>query len=100
MAGVAIPRKPRWPPEDDAGAGPEDPESGVVGLAEPLTASPVVLPDGVQLREVRERADLERIDAMEGEVWNTERTLAEGLAAELAAGPTSLTILVAEAGDE
>lgn len=84
-----------------AGFAPQDRETVVVGLAEPLTGEPVVLPDGVHLRQVTERVHLDRIAAMEGEVWSEERSwLAEGLAAELAADPTSLTILVAEAGDD
>ncbi len=83
-----------------AGFAPEEPETVVVGLAEPLAAEPVRLPDGVRLRPVTERVDLDRIAALEGEVWSEERTwLAEGLAAELAAGPDRMTILVAEAGD-
>ncbi len=83
-----------------AGFEPEERETVVVGLAEPLTADPVPLPAGVRLRQVSERADLDRIAAMEGEVWNEPRGwLAEGLAAEVAADPESLTILVAEADD-
>jgi GNAT superfamily N-acetyltransferase len=84
-----------------AGFVPDDPETVVVGLAEPLTVEPAPVPDGVRLRQVSERADLDRIAAMESEVWDEDRSwLAEGLAAEQAAGPASLTILVAEAGDE
>src|SRR5215467_3606299 len=79
-----------------AGFLPDDPETVVVGLAEPLTVDPAQLPDGVRLRFVTGRADLDRIAAMEGEVWNENRSwLAEGLAAELAADPASMTILVA-----
>ena len=81
-----------------AGFEPEERETVVVGLAEPLTAETVPLPEGVRLRQVTTRADLDRIAAMESEVWNEPRNwLAEGLAAELAADPDALTILVAEA---
>jgi len=84
-----------------AGFAPKDRETVVVGLAEPLTVDPPVLPEGVHLRQVTERADLDRIAAMRAQVSNQERSrLAEGLTAELAADPTSLTILVAEAGDD
>jgi GNAT superfamily N-acetyltransferase len=82
-----------------AGFEPEERETVVVGLAEPLTGEPV-LPEGVRLRQVADRVDLDKIAAMEGEVWSEQRGwLAEGLAAEVAADPDSLTILVAEAGD-
>jgi GNAT superfamily N-acetyltransferase len=84
-----------------AGFAPEDGETVVVGLAEPLTVDQVAAPDGVRLRLVTERADLVRIAAMKSAVWNEDRSWqAEGLAAELAADPTSLTILVAEAGND
>ena len=84
-----------------AGFVPEERETVVVGLAEPLTVDPVTAPEGVHLREVTESADLQRIAAMESAVWNEDRSwLAEGLAAELAADPSSLTILVAEAGHD
>jgi len=83
-----------------AGFEPEERETVVVGLAEPLTATPVPLPEGVRLRQVTDRPDLDRIAAMEGAVWGEDRHwLADGLATEVAADPDSLTILVAEAGD-
>lgn len=82
-----------------AGFVPEDLETVVIGLAAPL-AQPPVLPDGVTLREVTARADLERIAAMEEAVWHDDRShLVFGLAKELAADPEGLTIVVAEAGD-
>jgi GNAT superfamily N-acetyltransferase len=80
---------------------PEDRETVVVGLAEPLTVDPMAPPEGVRLRQVTERADLDRIAAMKSEVSDEDRSwLSEGLAAELAADPASLTILVAEAGND
>ncbi|MEV4415547.1 GNAT family N-acetyltransferase [Catellatospora sp. NPDC049609] len=82
-----------------AGFVPEELEAVVIGLAEPL-AKPPVLPDGVTLREVTERADLERIAAMEEAVWHADRShLVYGLAREIAADPEGITIVVAEAGD-
>jgi GNAT superfamily N-acetyltransferase len=84
-----------------AGFVPEERETVVVGLAEPLTADPATPPEGVRLRQVTDSADLERIAAMESEVWHEDRAwLSRGLAAEVAADPSSLTILVAEAGDD
>jgi GNAT superfamily N-acetyltransferase len=83
-----------------AGFQPEEPETVLVGLAAPLTAAEVPLPAGVRLREVTERVDLDRIADMEAEVWQEPRGwLADGLEAELAAGPQALTILVAENQD-
>jgi GNAT superfamily N-acetyltransferase len=83
-----------------AGFQPQERETVVVGLAEPLTAEALRLPEGVRLRQVTERVDLDRIAAMEGAVWEEDRGwLADGLAAEIATGPELLTILVAEAGD-
>jgi hypothetical protein len=84
-----------------AGFVPEERETVVVGLAEPLTVAPAAAPEGVRLRQVTDGADLDRIAAMESAVWDEDRSwLSRGLAAELAADPSSLTILVAEAGDD
>ena len=59
------------------------------------------LPDGVRLREVSDRTDLDRIAAMEEAIWDDERGwLADSLEAERAVDPNALTIVVAEAGDE
>jgi hypothetical protein len=83
-----------------AGFVPEDVETVVVGAVDRL-AVPVVVPPGVVLREVTSGRDLERIAAMETAVWGTDRGhLAGRLAAELAANPDGLTIVVAEAGGE
>ncbi|GLY24493.1 GNAT family N-acetyltransferase [Micromonospora sp. NBRC 101691] len=81
-----------------AGFVPEEPETVVVGPVAPLAAAVPVLPEGVRLREVTDRADLERIAAMEAEVWNDDRGhLVDGLAREIAADPQSITVVVAEA---
>ncbi|MEO3777110.1 GNAT family N-acetyltransferase [Micromonospora sp. B11E3] len=83
-----------------AGFVPEDLETVVVGPVAALAAAVPVLPDGVRLREVAARADLERIAAMEEAVWQEDRShLVTGLAKEIAADPQSITVVVAEAGD-
>ena len=80
-----------------AGFEPEEQETVLIGLAEPLADADPLLPAGVRLREVTERADLDRIAAMESEVWNTDRShLASALEEELAADPTSTSVVVAE----
>ncbi|MFI5833046.1 GNAT family N-acetyltransferase [Micromonospora sp. NPDC051300] len=82
-----------------AGFVPEDQETVVVGPVAPLAAAVPVLPEGVRLREVTSRADLERIAAMEEEVWHDDRShLVTGLAREIEADPQSIVIVVAEAG--
>ncbi|HEU4423846.1 MAG TPA: GNAT family N-acetyltransferase [Pilimelia sp.] len=84
-----------------AGFVPEARETVVVGPVASMAAALPVVPDGVRLREVSARADLERIGAMESAVWNSDRGwLVDGLAKELAADPRSLTVVVAEAGRE
>jgi GNAT superfamily N-acetyltransferase len=63
----------------------------------PLDAAP---PAGVALREVRARADLERIAVLHRAVWGVESAVAEDLERELAADPDALVVFVAEAEDE
>jgi ribosomal protein S18 acetylase RimI-like enzyme len=82
-----------------AGAGfvPEPLETVVIGPVAGLAAALPVLPEGVRLREVTARADLDRIADLEAQVWSTDRGwLADGLAREIAADPRSLTVVVAE----
>jgi GNAT superfamily N-acetyltransferase len=58
------------------------------------------LPEGVSLREVTSRADLERIEGLEREVWDDEQSwLPDMLESELALDPDALTVTVAEAGE-
>jgi GNAT superfamily N-acetyltransferase len=73
-----------------AGFVPEDRETVVIGLAEPLLAGRSTLPPEVRLRAVTSRADLDRIAAMESAVWNADRGYL----------PDGITVMVAEAGDE
>ncbi|MDG4837118.1 GNAT family N-acetyltransferase [Micromonospora sp. WMMD967] len=83
-----------------AGFVPEDRETVVVGPVAPLAAALPVVPEGVRLREVTAREDLERIAAMEEEVWQADRShLVTGLAKEIDADPNSITVVVAEAGE-
>lgn len=83
-----------------AGFVPQERETVVVGLAEPLTHRSPALPEGVRLREVTGRVDLDRIGAMESAVWSEDRSwLGEALAAEVAADPDGITIVVAQAGE-
>ncbi|OKI89301.1 GNAT family N-acetyltransferase [Micromonospora sp. CB01531] len=82
-----------------AGFVPEDLETVVVGPVAALAAAVPVLPEGVRLREVTAREDLERIAAMEEAVWNDDRShLVTGLAKEIEADPQSITVVVVEAG--
>ncbi|MFJ8577420.1 GNAT family N-acetyltransferase [Micromonospora sp. NPDC093277] len=83
-----------------AGFVPEDLETVVVGPVAALAAAVPMLPEGVRLREVTAREDLERIRAMEEAVWHDDRGhLVTGLAKEIEADPQSITVVVAEAGD-
>jgi GNAT superfamily N-acetyltransferase len=77
----------------------EDVETVVIGRVSDVTGKPR-LPDGVVLREVVDRSDLDRIAALEQEVTQEDHGwLADMLEAERAADPESLTIVVAEAGE-
>jgi GNAT superfamily N-acetyltransferase len=84
-----------------AGFVPDEPETVVIGAIGPLLAGRAPVPDGIRLREVTAEEDLWRIAAMEEAVWGEDQSyLAVGLRAELEADPDSVTIVVAEAGDE
>ncbi|NJD30213.1 MAG: GNAT family N-acetyltransferase [Chloroflexi bacterium] len=75
-------------------------ETIVIAPVPQVAAAPVV-PPGVTLREVTSRADLERIDVLEGAVWGEDGAgYGTMLEAELDAGdPEGLAVVVAEAGD-
>jgi GNAT superfamily N-acetyltransferase len=80
-----------------AGFEPEEQETVVIGRAASF-ADRATDVDSVQLREVSDRSDLDRIAQMETEVWQEDRSrLAVGLAGELAADPNAITVVVAEA---
>jgi GNAT superfamily N-acetyltransferase len=83
-----------------AGFVPEDEETVVIAPVTAVAAEPS-LPDGVTLREVHERTDLDRIVRMQEAIWNHDASwLADSLERERAADPEGLTIVVAGAGDD
>ena len=83
-----------------AGFVPEEVETVVIAPVSAVASEPR-LPDGVQLREVSARADLDRIAAMEEAIWGDDRAwLADSLEAEHAVDPSALTIVIAEAGKD
>jgi len=83
-----------------AGFEPEELETVVIARVEDIAAEPV-LPEGVMLREVTGRDDLERIARMEERVWDQEHSwVAEMVESERAADPESIRVFVAEAGGE
>lgn len=60
-----------------------------------------LLPEGVSMREVTDRNDLDRIAVFEQDAWGDGEDrgwLAESLEAERTADPQGLRIVVAEAG--
>ncbi len=78
---------------------PEPTETIVIADVDAIAGEPE-LPDGVTLREVVERADLERIAGMEHRVWNDDHSwLADMIEGERAADPDSITVVAAEAGE-
>jgi GNAT superfamily N-acetyltransferase len=82
-----------------AGFVPEETETVVVAALADLDLA-TAPPDGVVIREVHERRDLERIAELEATVWNEESpTRADALDRERSADPDALRIFVAEAGD-
>jgi ribosomal protein S18 acetylase RimI-like enzyme len=84
-----------------AGFEPADQETVVVGPVAPLASTMPVLAEGVRLREVSARADLDRIAGLQEAAWGGSGAwLADALEKEIAADPQAVTVLVAEAGDE
>ncbi len=83
-----------------AGFQAEDRETVVIGLAEQMAVEPV-LPGGVTLRQALDRADFDRIAAMESQVWEADFSwMADDLEDRVRAAPEDIAVLVAEAGDE
>ncbi|MGW0232232.1 GNAT family N-acetyltransferase [Actinopolymorpha singaporensis] len=82
---------------EEAGFAPEDEESVVVGrVRDVLDAGRV--PEGITIRPVSDRPDLDRIAAMESEVWSQDWSwLADDLADRVAGSPDDIAVLVAEA---
>ena len=84
-----------------AGFVAEDAETVVIAPVADIAGDPV-RPEGVSLREVTSRADLELIDGLEAAVWGEDEDdagYADFLEAELAVDPDGLTVVVAEAGE-
>jgi GNAT superfamily N-acetyltransferase len=84
-----------------AGFAPEEAETVVIAPVAAVAAE-VTAPEGVIVREVYERVDLERIVELEAAAWGEDEgrgSLADSLEQERAADPDDLTIVVAEAGD-
>ncbi|MEP6816902.1 MAG: GNAT family N-acetyltransferase [Marmoricola sp.] len=78
---------------------PEEHEALVLGPVQGLATDPV-LPAGLTLREVRERADFERIAAMESEVWAEDwGWLADDLAGRVDDPNEPTVVYVVEDGD-
>jgi GNAT superfamily N-acetyltransferase len=83
-----------------AGFVAEEPETVEIALAASVAGDPE-LPEGVALRAVSERADLDRIARFEEAIWGEDRGwLADMLEGEQTADPESLAIVVAETRDE
>lgn len=84
-----------------AGFTPEDRETIIVGEAAGLAVEPR-LPDGVRIREVTERADFEKIAAMQAAVWGYDCSwMTDALARDVSGVGDPAVVIVAEtdAGD-
>lgn len=80
-----------------AGFMPEDRETVMVGETATMAVEPVV-PEGVRLRQVSGRGDLERIADMKSEVWGADYDWVAGdLHDRLSSDPENLVVFVAEA---
>jgi GNAT superfamily N-acetyltransferase len=81
-----------------AGFVPEERETVVIGRVEAVAAEPS-LPDGVAIREIRERDDFARIAQLEESVWSEHVGWVDDLAEEREADPEGLHVFVANAGE-
>jgi GNAT superfamily N-acetyltransferase len=80
-----------------AGFIPEDPETVLVGETAAIAGDPAV-PEGVLLKRVSERPDLEHIAAMKSQAWGRDYSwVATDLHHRLASDPENLVIFMAEA---
>ena len=85
-----------------AGFEPEDPEALVIGEAAEVAIAPR-LPDGIELRRITERHDLERLAALEDRVWDApgeHQWIPENFPARMASTTDPLGVVVAEADGE
>ena len=80
---------------------PDDEETVVIASVDDVTGEMGAL-DGISLREVSERDDLDRIGAMEEAIWHDGRAewLADSLENEQVADPQAIAIVVAESTDD
>ena len=80
---------------------PEELETVLVAPVELVTGELDAL-EGISLREVSERDDMDRIGAMEEAIWHDGRSdwVPSSLENERAADPQAITIVVAESADE
>jgi GNAT superfamily N-acetyltransferase len=83
-----------------AGLVAEETETVVIAPVSAVVAVPA-LPQGVVLREVSGRSDLERIAARSASLWGDDRNawIADSLESEQRADPEAIAIVVAEAGE-
>jgi GNAT superfamily N-acetyltransferase len=70
----------------------------VIGRVDTVAAEPT-LPDGVVIREIRERDDFARIAQLEESVWSEHVGWVDDLAEEREADPEGLRVFVANAGE-
>ena len=83
-----------------AGFVAEPQETVMIGVTAQLAGEPV-LPPGVTISRVTRRADLERIAALETEVWGEDLSwLADYLQNHVTTAPENVDVLVAEAGGQ
>jgi GNAT superfamily N-acetyltransferase len=81
-----------------AGFVPEETETVVIAPVADVAGEPR-LPEGVRLREVSDRVDLDRIAVLEQAIWHDDRGwLVDSLEAERSVDPDALTIVLADAG--
>ncbi|HEY3560406.1 MAG TPA: GNAT family N-acetyltransferase [Kribbella sp.] len=82
-----------------AGFVPDEEECLLIGDIAELPAD-VVLPDGIRLREITERADLERMQAMEEEVWGFSHDWLPDALSQAIADQDPATVVVAETDED
>ncbi|MGH3646038.1 MAG: GNAT family N-acetyltransferase [Micromonosporaceae bacterium] len=82
-----------------AGFVAEDQETVLIGPATGMTDAPP-LPEGVRLREVTARRDLERIRELQQSVWGGDQSWLPDMLEQELAGPDPCVVVVVETDDE
>jgi hypothetical protein len=83
-----------------AGFAPEELETVVIGTVASLATDPRP-PEGITLREIRERRDVERLDELQEVVWGEPSPgYVDDVHAELVADPEGVVMVFAEAGEQ